>query len=233
MKLIAHGGYSAAYPENTLESFLEAAKYKPFAIEMDVIEHPETGELVCFHPQGLSSAAGTYDSVQVGKQVSSADELPRLHDVLPQIQSDTYFLLDFKQPSKSAFLKLLEDPTIDKERIIIGVRNMEDFSFIKKYDPRAQTLALFSNPDDYATYAKQGGKYFRIWEKDATTDRVKLAKELGLEVWITPGQKAKENQPRTAGEVDEIKLQWLVNMYVDGILVNDIKLASSYMKRKQ
>lgn len=60
MKLIAHGGFSANYPENTLESYLQAAKFNPFAIETDIVEHPQSGKPICFHPTGVSSESGVF-----------------------------------------------------------------------------------------------------------------------------------------------------------------------------
>lgn len=35
-KLIAHRGFPAKFPDNSLEGFIAAAEFDPFAIEMDV-----------------------------------------------------------------------------------------------------------------------------------------------------------------------------------------------------
>ena len=50
MKVMAHRGYSGAYPENTMLSFREAVKVGCDAIEMDVHETRD-GRLVVIHDE--------------------------------------------------------------------------------------------------------------------------------------------------------------------------------------
>ena len=52
MKVMAHRGYSGAYPENTMLSFREAVKVGCDAIEMDVHETRD-GRLVVIHDERL------------------------------------------------------------------------------------------------------------------------------------------------------------------------------------
>lgn len=228
MKLIAHGGYSAKYPENTLESFVEASKFNPFAIEMDVVDHPETGELICFHPTGISSNSGTFSKETIMKQIDEGESFPLVNDVLKQIPIAIKILLDFKQPSEEVFRNLINS-NIDLERVIVGVRNMDLFNFIKESNNKISVLALFAEPDKYVSFAQSGGKYFRIWEKDVNAERVDAIHEAGLEVWITPGYKATETRPRTAGDISNERLGYFLSLGVDAVLVNDIKLASEYL----
>jgi len=230
IKLIAHGGFSTKFEENTLVSYLAAAEFQPYAIEMDVIQHPQTGELICFHPSGVSSASGTYSPEAIREQLKQNEQPPKLADVVRQIPGKSKFLIDFKQPAEDVFRKLLEDTEIDLSRIIIGVRNIEFFKFIKEINPDVELLALFSNPDDYKVFAQEGGKFFRLWEKDLEHNRIQAIQALGLEVWVTPGQKATETQKRTAGEVDEDKLDWLMGLMVNAVLVNDIEFAVEYLE---
>lgn len=227
-KFIAHGGFSARYPENTLTSYLEAAKLGAKCIEGDVVLHPETGELICFHPSGISSGAGTYDAQTIAQQINQGQEFPTLAEVLLQLPEDVRFLVDFKQPSEIAFETLLQDRDIDISRVIIGVRNMADFQLIRKMNQQVEMLALFSDPDSFVAFQAAGGKYFRLWEKDVTPERVEAIQKIGLEVWVTPGKKATPEDPvRTAGETDAAHIQWLMNLYVNAVLVNDISLAMS------
>lgn len=230
LKLIAHGGYPAKYPENTLQSFVEAARFQPFAIEMDVVIHPDTGRLICFHPSGLSSVMGTYDANTLRKQISTGEDFPELSVVINQIKSGL-FLIDFKQPNEASFKALLEDKSIDLERIIIGIRNLNDYFLVRQINSNVQVLALFSEPDNFADFANAGGHYFRLWEKDVTAARVRAIQAVGLEVWVTPGYKATATQPRTAGEVNEAKLALLLDLMIDAVLVNDIGWVMDYLDR--
>jgi hypothetical protein len=93
-----------------------------------------------------------------------------------------------------------------------------------------RVLALFSDPDDFVSFALKGGNFFRLWEKDLDKKRVDSIHEANLEVWVTPGHKATKILPRTTGEVDKSKLDWMVNLKVDAILVNDIELASDHLR---
>ena len=228
IKLIAHGGFSAKYPENTMPSFVEAAKFRPYAIEMDAVLHPETGELICFHPSGISSGSGTYDEQTLREQINTGEVFPLLSDVVAKISSGN-FLIDFKQPSETSFKALLKGE-IDLDRIIVGIRNLEDYDLVRSINDDIRVLALFSDPDDYASFSQRGGQYFRLWEKDLDNNRVAALHDANLEVWVTPGHKATETQPRTAGEVDEEKFNWMIRLMVDAILVNDIELASGYLQ---
>lgn len=228
IKLIAHGGFSAKNPENTVPSFVEAAKFKPYAIEMDVVLHPETGELICFHPSGMSSGSGTYDEQTLRKQINTGEFFPLLSEVVEKIPTGN-FLIDFKQPSESSFRALLESE-INLDRVIVGIRNLEDYELVRSISADVRVLALFSDPDDYVSFSQRGGQYFRLWEKDLDNNRIAALHDANLEVWVTPGHKATETLPRTAGEVDEEKLDWLVGLMVDAILVNDIELATGYLQ---
>ncbi len=230
IKLVAHGGFSAKFPENTEQSFLEAVKFNPQIIEMDIIEHPQTGELICFHPSGISSEAGTFTKEMVFEQLLQGEAFPSVTEILEKIPRNIKILLDFKQPSKELFEKVINSSEIDLTRVIIGVRNLSDFEFIHSINSDVQTLALFSDPDSFVEYAQEGGKYFRLWEKDLTEERVRVIQNLGLEVWVTPGHKATEGQPRTAGEANAEKLDWLVSLMVNAILVNDIEFTSNYLQ---
>jgi glycerophosphoryl diester phosphodiesterase len=232
VKLIAHGGYSSLYPENTLDSYQAALSFNPFAVEMDVVLHPATGELVCFHPSGVSSGSGTYTAQEVQHQLEQGDEFPRLCDVLAQLQGDVFFLLDLKQPSEATINALLHEEKIDQQRLILGLRTLEMIEYIRAQHQSIEVLGLLPLPSDAKKFSEiKGGKYFRIIEKDVTSESVKEVQALGLEAWITPGKKSGINQPRTAGEADVDKLLWLEGLGVDGILVNDIKQATEVLQQ--
>ena len=57
MEIIAHRGYSAAYPENTMLSFRKAVEYKADAIELDV-HLSKDGEVMIIHDEALKRTTG-------------------------------------------------------------------------------------------------------------------------------------------------------------------------------
>lgn len=62
-----------------------------------------------------------------------------------------------------------------------------------------------------------------LWQKDVSKDRVERVQDAGLEVWVTPGAKATVDVPGTGGEMDRETYDWLVDMGVDAVLVNDVE----------
>jgi glycerophosphoryl diester phosphodiesterase len=227
-KLIAHGGFPAKYGENTPESYREAARWNPDAIEMDVIEDPATGQLVCYHPTG-ESTSGIYTQEEVAAQLAGRDQLPTLRDLLVELPMNMKFVIDIKTPTDSAYEKLFSDPNLPKDRLIVEVRNMEGMKLVKKLDRRVLTLAVFKDPYQYQEFKAEGGDYFRLWEADVTPSLVAAIQSSSLEVWVTPGHKAAPNQPRTAGDVTAEKLAQFVGS-VNAVFVNDIELATNYIQ---
>jgi len=56
MLLIAHGGYSSKYPENTQKAYEKALDFKPDGLEMDVVFHKD--EVYFYHPVGNKVSFG-------------------------------------------------------------------------------------------------------------------------------------------------------------------------------
>ncbi len=226
MKLIAHGGYSSKYPENTLESFLEAQKFNPYAIEMDVVYDPIAKVLRCYHPSGVSSESGTFNSEEIHSQREVLSEFPAFEDVLKRLNSSQKILVDLKDPSDSNLKAVAEILRHDIERYILGARSYEDFLKIKEIDSNIVVLALFSNPDDYLSFANEGGEYFRLRGDDVIPERVANIHNLGLKIWVVPGKKSTPSSPRTSGDISEEELIALLDVGVDGVEVNDIEMAT-------
>lgn len=235
-ELIAHGGFPKKYPENTLAGYRAALEFSPFAIEMDVVVYPgldnndsNHGRLICYHPAGISSSLGTYSPETIRRQLAEGATFEFLTDVITTLGSDQKYLIDLKQPDFSTYQALLTNPAISHDLIIIGVRQFEDMQRIQDLAPDVNLLALFSNPDNFLDFARQGGSYFRLWEKDVTKQRAQAIHDAGLQVWVTPGHTATESKARTAGEVSEKTLDWFVSLMIDAVLVNDIEFARNYL----
>lgn len=226
MLLIAHGGLPHKYPENSLEGFIAAAKFNPFAIEMDIILDSNTKLPICAHPIGVSSEQGLYTKNTKGP-IDIVDKPVLLRELFTLIPSNIKVLLDLKEDSEDLIQGIFKEITITYyPRLIIGVRNTQIYKRIKEIDINIETLALFSNPLDYMEYKNLGGKHFRIWEKDVSLELVDLIHAGGLYIWVTPGNKAVGDQPRTAGEISRETFDRMLNLGVDALLVNDIETVS-------
>lgn len=230
MLLIAHGGYSAKYPENTLISFQKALEYNPDVIEMDAcVMGDET--VVCAHPKtikaeyGLDLSAISYDELVSRIQNTGNEVHPQLYEVMSLArESECKVLLDIKQDDInviSPILNVVKDSGVAFNRIIVGARDDEKMELIIKDYPEIEMLCLYQEPDRFSEFIEKGGKKYRLWEEYVTSERIDSIHQSGGEVWVTPGTRV----PRTAGEIAERRLIEFEKMGVDGVLVNDIKMA--------
>ena len=76
MKVMAHRGYSGAYPENTMLSFREAVKVGCDAIEMDVHETRD-GRLVVIHDERDCKEHGVKMNVWTVNDMAGLEQLHR------------------------------------------------------------------------------------------------------------------------------------------------------------
>ena len=102
MRLIAHGGYSSKYPENTKIAYEKALEFRPDGLEMDVVFHE--GEVYFYHPVGNKISFGESVDKLIGEQLDkllvqgskilSFKDTDILHSYLSQTN---YLYLDIKQ----------------------------------------------------------------------------------------------------------------------------------------
>lgn len=230
--LIAHGGYSSKYPENTLDAYMGALPFKPDVIEMDIVIDPDSSELICHHPTVPSDDQGRYsddvirESLRSGEVLSLHEAVEMLKDAVP------YLLLDLKQTSSESYAKL-EDlfPVAERENMIIGIRDLEEMKEHGLIEKGFQTLGLLKHPTQFIEYATLGGVAFRLFEDDLSSEVVEdIHLQNGL-VWVTPGRKSTPTTPRSSGEITGERLRELFEEYrVDGVLVNDIEMARGVMR---
>lgn len=216
MKIIAHGGYSAKYKENTIESFKAATKFNPFAIEMDLIFDSLTKDFYVHRPQGVSDTKGTFSDYTL-----SHEDAQLFTHVIKEINWNGNILFDLKNPSIEAVDNILALPKEILRRIILGVR---DIGLLERLQNSKnipiQTLGLISDLSQMKDFKSLNCTYIRLWEKDLTD--MPLAESFpNTNIWVTPGTKV----PRTAGDTTLEKLKWFRSLGVDGVLLNDLELA--------
>lgn len=230
MKLIAHGGYSAKYPENTKESYFGALEHNPDGIEMDVVLFDR--ELYCYHPKKVLHNFGDDVDQAILTELDERDDLDQIrfsNFAVKLLEDVSFLLLDLKQKNLDVVPKVIDyllSKNFGQDRIVIGARDLERMSILEKYKDKFKILSLSHSPDDYKEFVDQGVSYVRLWEKDVDIDRIKNIHSLGAGVWVTPGQKRTPTQPRTAGEATLEKLKEFEKSGVDAVLVNDIKMVS-------
>lgn len=106
--LIAHRGFAAEHPENTVAA-VEAATAVVDRIELDV-RRCGTGELVAFHDATLgrvTGATGRVDRTPVGRLAElsvegSGEAVPTLTEALDAVPADAWVMLDLKERGVAA-----------------------------------------------------------------------------------------------------------------------------------
>lgn len=233
MKLIAHGGYSAKYPENTLDSYMGALEYRPDGVEMDVVIFE--GRLYCYHPKDAKNNYGSDVDLVIWdelRELKQANEMPLMFDlrnwVSELLNYSKFILLDLKQKGIEVLpevVDVVKTLGLEKSQIVIGARDIERMELLKKDLEYFDVLALPQSQEMCIDFIESGADFIRLWEDELTQKWIDTVHELGKELWLTPGKKATPTEKRTAGEVTKENLLRYKEMGVDTILVNDIEMA--------
>ncbi|MEZ6255208.1 MAG: hypothetical protein R3B92_00300 [Patescibacteria group bacterium] len=220
MKIIAHGGYSSRYQENTLESYKAAIPYNPYALEMDVIFDSEHNILKCFRPVESSNNAGIFTSLNEDMSV-----YPSFTDLLSALSWEGKVLMDIKNPSIDALKSVLMLPPNIQNSLIVGIRDESLLEFLNNIEYTFETIGLISSLEQVKKFTSQGCTYIRLWQHDLTTEHLN-SRFYGTKIWITPGTKT----PRTAGDTTLADLLKFNDLGADGVLLNDLELGALFLK---
>ncbi len=246
LTVVAHRGACLVAVENTPDTFQRALDLGSDVLETDV-RSTRDGELVLLHDATLERIAGRSERVDqvtwaelsvipVGPPEAGA-RVCRLAEVYPllldRVGTDkpgvagqagrARLLLDIKPPLTCATLlaRSLVDSGI-QERVILGVRSVNDLEAVRRELPQAQTLGFGATPDVEWALADAGVDIVRLrstWLDDATLAR---ARSFGRPVWVIGGGSG------TAALIGGATLDELLSyrrLGLDGVLVNDPALA--------
>lgn len=237
MKIIAHRGDSASFPENTPEGWSAAFDKGAYAIEGDV-RLSKDGFCVCAHDADLRRLFGrpqrpedlTLDEL-LGLRNAAGGRIVVLADFLRHARDARAVLLDIKDetpPALNAIWKAIEQtvPAPQRPLIIAGCHTLDAVAF---FTAKAQTgiLGLIPDPDQAEVFFSTGASLIRIWERDVAIDRVARLQAFGVEVWVTAGGSGTAYE---TGETDPQNLAALVSAGVSGVLVNDVASTRSILE---
>jgi glycerophosphoryl diester phosphodiesterase len=241
MKIIAHRGDSANFPENTPASWNGAYAAGAFAIETD-IRLSRDGVCVCAHDPDLNRLFGRPEPVSAlafaelmalgnaeGGRIASASE------ALAHARDGKAVLLDIKDETPEALATLWqaitdEVPNAQRHLVIAGCHTLDAVRFFA-VQSGVEILGFIPTPDEAVGFWVAGAKTIRLWERDVTRERVAELRGLGADVWVTVGGRGSDFE--VGGETSAANLAKLAKSGVGGVLVNDVKLAADTMESLQ
>ncbi len=217
--VIAHRGFSAAHPENSLEAFEAAVAAGADAIETD-IRLSRDGVPVCSHDPDLKRLRGRPEIIaEVDAAELERQGVERLATVLEAARGRIRVVLDLKLASEAELapaFAVVEDLGMGGH-VFAGVRALALAPIVQRLCPAATLLGLLRQPSDLPAFYAAGGAIGRWWEAEATRAGIEMAKGGDRKVWVAVGG-------RGGGGTGDIGAGALGRLYADGadgVIVND------------
>ena len=222
--IMAHRGYSAAAPENTLPALEKAIDEGFTAAEIDV-QMTKDGEIVILHDSSLSRTAGlnkniwevTYDEIKdldngsfFSKEFAGTP-IPTLDEALKLCRGKLFLNIEIKRTG-------YDDGIVEKVIDIILENDFVDQCDITSQDYETIKQVKTANPDILTAYTSVIGigdlksldaaDIISIQETFATYDNIANIHKAGKRVFVWTIN-------------DEDKMEELISLNVDAILTND------------
>ncbi len=164
MKIIAHRGYSAKYPENTIAAFRAAAALPIYGVEFDV-HLTKDRQIVVIHDESIdrtSNGSGfvkdmtleqlrQYDYGSWFSEEFAGENVPTLSEVLA-VFSNTNFRINIEIKSDIFFYPEIEELVLRKvdefgllDQVIISSFDHESVQRIAQIAPNVENASLFAN----------------------------------------------------------------------------------------
>lgn len=226
MRIVAHRGYCAAFPENTALAFEQAIAAGADLIETD-IRLTRDGHAVCWHDPDLRRVTGDaravaeltlaeFRSVALPQGQSPLD----LVSVLTLARGRAGVMLDVKVATEAMLRAIVSalDITLMAGAVMYGVRHPGQFSALRRHAPDLRALAMPVEPESLHDYLDECVTAVRLWEYEVNAERVARIHEAGREAWVTAGRKAHGESP---GYLTVERAAALANLGIDAVLVND------------
>ena len=245
MKIIAHRGDSANFPENTPEGWDAAYRNGALAIEAD-IRLSSDGVCICAHDSDLRRL---FDRPERPEDLP-LDDLLNLHnaeggriallaEVLQHPADNRCVLLDLKDESAPALESIWAViaevvPAEQRHLVIAGCHTLDAVRF---FAARAEAgsatggaagiLGFIPDPSEAEAFFHAGAQIIRLWERDVTAERVAHLQGLGAEIWVTTGW---HGTAFGTGDTSAENLAALATAGVQGVLVNDVAMTRTALE---
>lgn len=240
MKIIAHRGDSANFPENTPQGWAAAYANGAFAIEADV-RLSRDGFCICAHDRDLMRLFNRPEPPEdlplnelLGLRSAAGGRIVALEQVLQHAGEGRHVLLDIKDETPHALEAIWQAiveivPRARRPLVIAGCHSLEAVCFFASKGD-IDILGFVPDPDRSEEFHTKGARVIRLWEGDVSAARVEQLQRLGVEVWITAGGRG---TPLRGGETSLDNLARLIASGASGVLVDDVTMARTALEAAQ
>lgn len=121
--IIAHRGFSACYPENTLAAIRAALKLGVDFVEIDVHETRD-GELIVFHDYRLKRLCGVRGRVRnktLAEITRLNPEIPTLRQVLHTCRGNARVLIEIKRADPRKVAALIAESRMERQVVVFSL----------------------------------------------------------------------------------------------------------------
>lgn len=230
MLIVAHRGFSAALPENTLAAFTAAIAAGADLIETDP-RLSRDGVVVCFHDPTLMRRTGRPGTIADTDHaelraipLAEGDRIPALEEVLDLARGRVRVALDVKIPGPA-----MQDRIAAAARrtgmtgdIVQGVRSVEDCRTLAERKSCGEILAFLPGDAEPEAFARAGAGIVRLWEETLNAEALAAVREAGCRAWATCGMR---RDGEATGHCTPARVAALAAAGIDGVLLNDPEMA--------
>ncbi|WAP67739.1 glycerophosphodiester phosphodiesterase [Jiella pelagia] len=224
VSIIAHRGFSARHRENSPQAWHAAIEAGADFVEVD-IRMTSDGVLVCSHDADLGRIAGRPEAIATTAAadlarivVAGAAATPTLDELFATLPVEQPILFDVKDERPEALDRLVAAAGASgRDRLVFGLHEIPSVVSVRARS-RDAILGLLPSPEQADAFFAGGGDILRLWESDATSQRLAAIAGSGHPVWVTTGH------GETGRKVGDYHAQALRRMAADGasgFLVND------------
>ncbi|UTT44357.1 glycerophosphodiester phosphodiesterase [Exiguobacterium aurantiacum] len=234
MKLYAHRGVMARYPENTMSAFRAAVDAKADGIEADV-HMTKDGELVLIHDETINRTTdgqgriadmtlAELRAVNVGVMCGANDRIPTLEELIDLCRGTALRLnLEVKTDIErypgieERLIDSLRDQHVPAEQVVFSSFNHATLNRLHQLAPEFECAVLLAQPlYEIVAYCKEvGATSVHPHVRTLTDDEILHLQYVGLAI-----------RPYTVKTVPD--LERFRRLEVDAVFVNDIDWAKAY-----
>jgi glycerophosphoryl diester phosphodiesterase len=229
--VVAHRGYSARFPENSLVAIEQAIASGCDVVEVDARLSVD-GTVWCVHDGDLERLAGRSmriaeaDSTTLANvRLHSGERLATLPQVLEWVAGRVAVLIDVKTTdlrTAGAVVEVARAPA-GAGPIWFGFRAAEQVKEARRLLPAARCLGFLPEYDGAPVFEAAGAQAVRVWE--GHIEQPAAARLFAhWPVWVTSGGFGTGAEP---GDVGRERLERIVARGVAAVLLNDPTLLTS------